>query len=190
MNRNEVFAISHCPQEVTLRGFSFIKDKLPQEFEVCLIVEKDGHLSAGCWDTGERSTENGKTGCFRQSRGGVIDADNVLAWLPIEATAIEVTNLWWNSEYRLISDFLECFRVFAKDGDSYLIFEYSGEGDEKVIFHMDVRTGNIPEAEKDSKDTLCYLKSTLREWYDDFKEKLLKDYHNGRYTVLPEWSKG
>ncbi len=32
-----------------------------------------------------------------------------------------------------------------------------------------------------------YLQSTLRAWYDDLKEKLLEDYHSGRYTILPEW---
>lgn len=42
MSSNEVFAISHHPGEVTLKGFSFIKDKLPDDFEVCLIVEKMG----------------------------------------------------------------------------------------------------------------------------------------------------
>lgn len=52
MGTNEVFAISNKPGEVTLKGFNYIKDRLPHDFEVCLIVEKDGHLSAGCWDTG------------------------------------------------------------------------------------------------------------------------------------------
>lgn len=187
MSSNEVFAVSHHPGEVTLKGFSFIQEKLPDEFEVCLIVEKNGNLSAGCWDTGVQSTENGKPGCFRQSRGGVIDADYVLAWLPIEETAIDVKCLWWNLEYQLISVFQDCVMVFAKDGDKYLIFEYSGGNDEKVIFHMDVRTGNILEIEKDNGDKIYYLKSTLQAWYDDFKERLLKDYHNGRYTMLPEW---
>ena len=46
---------------------------------------------------------------------------------------------------------------------------------------------NILEIEKDGRDKIYYLKSTLQAWYDDFKEKLLEDYHNGRYTILPEW---
>lgn len=187
MSSNEVFAVSHYPREVTLKGFSFIKDKLPDNFTVCLIIEKGGKLSAGCWDTGVWSTENGKPGCFRQNRGGVIDADYVLAWLPIEETAIDVKGLWWNPEFRLISVFLDCFMVFAKDGDICLTFEYYGGGDDKIIFHMDVRTGNILELEKNSRNTIYYLQSIVREWYDDFKEKLLEDYHNGRYTILPEW---
>lgn len=186
MSNNEVLAISYHPREVTLKGFSFIQDKIPDEFEICLIVEKNGKLSAGCWDAGD-TTENGKLGYFRQSRGGVIDADYVLAWLPIEATVIDVKGLWWNSEYRTISVFQDCVRVFAKDGDNCLIFEYSGENDEKVIFHMDVRTGNILEIEKDGRDKIYCLKSTVRAWYDDFKEKLLEDYNNGRYAMLPEW---
>lgn len=56
MGTNEVFAISNKPGEVTLKGFNYIKDRLPHDFEVCLIVEKDGHLSAGCWDTGVYGT--------------------------------------------------------------------------------------------------------------------------------------
>lgn len=68
------------------------------------MVEKDGHLSAGCWNVGLWNTENGRLGSFRQSRGEIY-----------------------------------------------------------------------------------YLQSTLRAWYDDLKEKLLEDYHSGRYTVLPEW---
>ena len=42
MITNEVFAISNKPGEVTLKGFNYIKDRLPDDFEVCLIVEKDG----------------------------------------------------------------------------------------------------------------------------------------------------
>ena len=104
MGTNEVFAISNKPGEVTLKGFNYTKDRLPHDFEVCLIVEKDGHLSAGCWDTGLWSTDHGKIpGSFRQSRGGVLEFDSVLAWLPIEKTEIDIKELWWNPEYRLIS---------------------------------------------------------------------------------------
>ncbi len=68
-----------------LNDFHYVLDgDLPDDFEVCLIVDKEGRLSAGCWDTGTRSTENGAPGAFRQSRGGVIDLDDVWAWLPIE----------------------------------------------------------------------------------------------------------
>ena len=187
MSRNEVFAISDKPGEVTMKGFKFMKDRLPDDFEVCLIVEKTGHLSAGCWDTGFWSTENGQPGSFRQSRGGTIEADDVLAWLPIEETAIDIKGLWWNPAYRLISVFLDCVLVFAKDADDCLIIEYSGGDEEKVIFNMDVKTGNIFEIDKNSRDEIDYLQTTLRAWYDDLKEKLLEDYHSGRYTVLPEW---
>ena len=41
MSNNEVFAISNNPGEVTLKGFSFIKDKLPDEFEISLIIKKE-----------------------------------------------------------------------------------------------------------------------------------------------------
>lgn len=90
MNRNEVIAMTNKSGEITLKGFNYMKDRLPDDFEVCLIIEKDGQLSAGCWDTGLLSTENGKPGTFRQSRGGVIELDSVLAWLPIEEAQIDI----------------------------------------------------------------------------------------------------
>ncbi len=91
----DVSATSNKPRDLTINGFIFMKERLPDDFEVCLIIENDGHLSAGCWDTGTYSTEDGKPGAFRQSRGGVIDAEYVLAWLPIEEASIDVTQLQW-----------------------------------------------------------------------------------------------
>ncbi len=49
-DHNEVRAISDDFQTVSLTGFTFIADRLPNDCEVCLIVETDGHLSAACWD--------------------------------------------------------------------------------------------------------------------------------------------
>lgn len=184
MSTYEVLAISNKPGEVTLKGFTYIKERLPDDFEVCIIVDKDGRLSAGSWDTGLWSTENGKPGCFRQGRGGVIESEGVLAWLPIEEASINIKGLWWNPEYRLIAAFLDCVMVFAKDADDCLIIEYSGGAEEKVIFHMDVKTGNILAIDKNGRDEIPYLQRTFRAWYDDVKEKLLEDYYSGRYTVL------
>ena len=153
-----------------------------------MIVEKDGHLSAGCWNTGVWSTDHGKiSGSFRQSRGGVLEFDSVLAWLPIEKTEIDIKELWWNPEYRLISIIYDSIMVFAKDADDYLTMEYYGGDKEKIIFYMDVQTGNILESDKNGKDEIYYLQSTLRDWYNDMREKLLEGYQNGKFTILPEW---
>lgn len=78
-------------EEFTLKfkDFHLIEDELPDDFEVCLIVLKDGMLTAGCWDTGLYSRENGEPGCFRQSRGMSISIDSVQAWLSIEEYKIE-----------------------------------------------------------------------------------------------------
>ena len=182
MGTNEVFAISNKPGEVTLKGFNYIKDRLPNNFEVCLIFEKDGHLSAGCWDTGLWSTDHGKIpGSFRQSRGEVLEFDSVLAWLPIEKTEIDIKELWWNPEYRLISIIYDSIMVFAKDTDNYLTMEYYGGDKGKIIFHMDVQTGNILENDKNRKEEIYYLQSTLRAWYNDMREKLLAGYQNGKF---------
>ena len=44
----------------------------------------------------------------------------------------------------------------------------------------------ILETDKNGKDEIYYLQSTLRAWYLDMREKLLEDYQNGRFTILPE----
>lgn len=67
-----------------LEDFHFIKEELPEDFEVCLIVQRNGKLTAGCWDTGLYSRKDGEPGAFRQSRGMTISLDTVWAWLPIE----------------------------------------------------------------------------------------------------------
>lgn len=70
---------------IELKDFHYVMNgDLPEDFEVCLIVEKDGGLSAGCWDTGINSQSDGQLGAFRLSRGGSISLDSVWAWLPIE----------------------------------------------------------------------------------------------------------
>ena len=56
-----------------------------------------------------------------------------------------------------------------------------------VIFYMDVQTGNILENDKNRKEEIYYLQSTLRAWYSDMREKLLEGYQNGKFTILPEW---
>jgi len=78
-----------CEVTLKFKDFYFVEDELPDDFEVCLIVLKDGKLTAGCWDTGLYSRENGALGCFRQSSGMSISLDSVQAWLPIEEYKIE-----------------------------------------------------------------------------------------------------
>lgn len=139
-------------------------------------------------DTGLWSTDHGKIpGSFRQSRGEVLEFDSVLAWLPIEKTEIDIKELWWNPEYRLISIIYDSIMVFAKDTDNYLTMEYYGGNEGKIIFYMDVQTGNILENDKNRKEEIYYLQSTLRAWYSDMREKLLEGYQNGKFTILPEW---
>jgi len=42
--------------------------------------------------------------------------------------------------------------VFAKDADDYLTMEYYGGNEGKIIFYMDVQTGNILENDKNRKE--------------------------------------
>lgn len=76
---------------------------------------------------------------------------------------------------------------YIKDADDYLTMKYYGGDERKIIFYMDVQTGNILESDKNGKDEIYYLQSTLRAWYSDMREKLLEGYQNGRFTILPEW---
>ena len=182
-DHNEVKAISDNFQTVSLMGFTFIADRLPNDCEVCLIVETGGHLSAACWDTGTKWTQDGEPGVFHQSCGGVIYVSDVLAWLPIEKTAIDISKVCWNPEYHLISSSLDCFAVYAKDADAYIILEYFGGDEERSIFRMDVKTGDIFEIE----NNINYPHDILIDWYRDNRNKLLNDYQKGKYSVLPKW---
>ena len=95
-------------RKIILSGFTFMKGEKPGEFEVCVIVEKDGHLSAGCW----------MNGVFRQGRGGVIDADNVLAWLPIEKVSIDINSYGWNPAMQLVArycGFNDWYKTYSKE---------------------------------------------------------------------------
>lgn len=105
MKNSEISAASDNHKQVKLSGFTFIADQLSDEFEVCLVIENDGHLSAGCWDTGTDYTKDGEPGVFCQSRGGVLEVKDILAWLPIEETCIDINRLCWNPKYHLIADF-------------------------------------------------------------------------------------
>ena len=46
---------------------------------------------------------------------------------------------------------------------------------------MDVQTGTILEIDKNEKNEIYYLQSTLRAWYNDMREKLLEGYQNGKF---------
>ncbi len=71
--------------EFMLDDFFFIEDGIyPTDFELVLVVMKDGDLSAGCVDRGSYYTEDNWRGVIRQGRGGIIEYDDILAWKPIE----------------------------------------------------------------------------------------------------------
>ena len=178
----ELFAISNNPGEITLSGFTFMKDCTPDDFEVCLIVWNDGQISAGCW-----VTDSAGKGIFRQGRNGVIDAESILAWLPLEGSLYIEKNIWWNPEYHLIAEFIECFRVFAKDGDASLVFEYTGGSVEKVFFHMDAITGNIAEIDVKGYEDIKIITNCLKDWYANYKDELADGYKSGKYNVLSNY---
>ena len=185
-DHNEVKAISDNFQTVSLTGFTFIADRLPNDFEECLIVEKDGHLSAACWYTGISRTCDGEPGIFYQSRGGVLQVRDVLAWLPIEKCSIDINKVSWNPEYHLIASLADCLMVYAKDADPFLVIEYTGGDREDVVFKMDINTGKICVIDEDDRDEIDCIKGFLIDWYDNNKEKLVANYRRGSYTVLPE----
>lgn len=177
---NRVSACTKNSKEVMLSGFTFMKDREPEEFEVCVIVERTGHLSAGCWLKGESA------GVFRQGRGGIIGSEHVVAWFPIEEANIDVNNYDWNPMFRLIAEFYGV-KVFASDKDSVITLDYIGGKDEMVI-HMDVTNGQIIENDSDFED-IKYIKTTLMDWYGTYRDELVECYRNGRYYRLPDYEK-
>lgn len=69
----------------TLKDWFFIEDGIyPTSFELVLVVMKDGSLSGGCVERGSRYTDDNWRGVIHQSRGRVIDYEDILAWKPIE----------------------------------------------------------------------------------------------------------
>lgn len=70
--------------EITLKKFHYMEDEIPEDFEVCFLLLDDGTISAGCWDRGIMSLEIDPRGVFRQSRGGIVDPDFVVAWKTLE----------------------------------------------------------------------------------------------------------
>lgn len=108
-----------------------------------------------------------------------------MAWFPLERVFIE-KNIEWDPEYHLVTEFYG-LRVYAKDTESILTFEYTG-GNEKMVFHMDINTGNILENENMiGYEDLKYIRHTVEHWYDSFKDKLLDDYRNGGYNILLDY---
>lgn len=78
---------------ITLSGFEFKKDgKKPEEFGVYLVIDNYGRLSAGCWTEGTMYPQ----GVFHQSRGGVIELEDVIAWIDVEQICVNVDDILKN----------------------------------------------------------------------------------------------
>lgn len=56
-------------------------ERYPDPFEECLLLDKNGGLTAGCWIS---TDEENREGSFRQGRHGVYDKEYIVAWVPIE----------------------------------------------------------------------------------------------------------
>ena len=115
MSDNGVVAISKNPGEITLKGFTFMKDKLPNDFEVCLI-------------------------------------DSLI--------------------------------VFTKNGYPILTFVSTSGAEERVLFHMDVKTGEIVESKETGYEDVKMIVSVLGKWYKAFKGELLEGFTIRNYKTL------
>lgn len=75
--------------KLELTDFFFIKDGIyPADFELILVIDQQGKLSAGCVDKGHAYRDGYPHGVIRQSRGGVMYFDNILAWKPIDGLKV------------------------------------------------------------------------------------------------------
>ena len=71
--------------KIELTDFFFVEDEIyPDEFELILVIDKQGNLSAGCVDKGYQYSENNPHGVICQSRGGVMFFEDIIAWKPID----------------------------------------------------------------------------------------------------------
>ena len=57
--------------------------------------------------------------------------------------------------------------VFAKDADKYLTIEYYGGNEKKIIFHMDVTTGNILEIDENGSFVKWQRRNILSTIYNE-----------------------
>ena len=81
MQRNQI--------KIELTDFFFIEDGIyPEEFELILVIDKDGHLSAGCVDKGSAYRTYGSYGVISQSRGGIMSFDDIIAWKSIDGLKV------------------------------------------------------------------------------------------------------
>ncbi len=71
---------------VTLSNFILMEEAEPEDFEVYLLITKDGQMSAACYTTGTLYPQ----GVFRQSRGGVWEKEDIYAILPIENEYVDL----------------------------------------------------------------------------------------------------
>ena len=75
--------------KIALTDFFFIEDGIyPDDFEWILVIDKNGHLSAGCVDKGSAYRTYGSHGVISQSRGGIISFDDIVAWKPIDGLKV------------------------------------------------------------------------------------------------------
>ncbi len=75
--------------EITLTDFFFVEDGIyPEEFELVLVIDKQGELSAGCMSIEEYYAKDHPEGLIRQSRGGVIFFEDIIAWKPIDCLKV------------------------------------------------------------------------------------------------------
>lgn len=84
-------ACNHEQISFTLTDFFFVEDGVyPDDFELVLVVLKDGRLSGGCAERGLEHTKNNPKGVIHQSRGGVIEYEDIIAWKPLEEVYINL----------------------------------------------------------------------------------------------------
>jgi len=74
---------------INLSDFFFVEDGIyPSEFELVLVICKDGTLSAGCASQDPYYKEDNPYGVIRQERSGVIFYNDIIAWKPIDGLRV------------------------------------------------------------------------------------------------------
>ena len=75
--------------KVTLTGFHYIEDELPEPFTTCMVITKKGRVMIGHWEDGAAAMRHDPRGAFYDGMGGHFGPDYVLAWKDVAKAVCE-----------------------------------------------------------------------------------------------------
>ena len=76
---------THKELNIEFSDWFYVEDGMyPDDYEMILVVMKNGSVDAGSVNTATEYLKEHPHGIIRQDRGGVIDYDSILCWTPLD----------------------------------------------------------------------------------------------------------